>query len=148
MIQRRCAPGLLAPVFALAVLFAGVADAQRDDKKPSVSLKASPTIGFSPLKVRLTVEVRGGADDDADFYCPAIEWDFDDDLTSESYEDCEPHEPGKSSIRRYYSTEHVFREYGTGSTYTVRFRMKQGDRVVANASTNVTVRAGLRDDLD
>jgi hypothetical protein len=55
---------------------------------------------------------------------------------------------GKSIIARYYNTQHVFREYGSGSTYTVRFRMKQGDRVVASASTNVTVRAGLRDDLD
>ena len=36
-----------------------------EDKKPSLSLKATPPVGFSPLRVRLVVDVRGGADDSA-----------------------------------------------------------------------------------
>jgi hypothetical protein len=43
-----------------------------DDKKPSLSLKATPPLGFSPLRVHVGVDVRGGPDDYADFYCPAI----------------------------------------------------------------------------
>ena len=48
----------------------GLAGAQ-EDKKPSLSLKATPPLGFSPLRVRLVVDVRGGADDYDEFYCPA-----------------------------------------------------------------------------
>jgi hypothetical protein len=44
---------------------------------------------------------------------------------------------------RHDITEHIFRESGV---YSVRFRMKQGNRVVASASVNVQVRDG-HDDL-
>jgi hypothetical protein len=144
MIQRRHAYCMLAAALAFTQLSSGAADAQRNDgKKPSLSLKATPPLGFSPLRVRLMVEVRGG-DEDPELYCPSIEWDWGDDQTSQSSEDCAPYQAGKSTIRRRYSTEHVFRESGT---YTVRFRMKQGNRVVASASANVQVRDG-HDDLD
>ena len=120
--------------------------AQRnEDKKPSLSLKATPPVGFSPLRVRLVVEVRDGANDAVDFYCPAIEWEWGDGVTSEMAQDCAPHEPGKSEIVRRYSVEHTFRDEGN---FTVRFRMKQKNRVVASTSVQVNVRAGARDDGD
>ena len=143
MIHRRRAYWTLAAVLAFTLLSGGAADAQRNDgKKPSLSLKATPPLGFSPLRVRLMLEVRGG-DEDPELYCPSIEWDWGDDQTSQSTEDCEPYQAGKSTIRRRYSTEHIFRESGV---YSVRFRMKQGNRVVASASVNVQVRDG-HDDL-
>ena len=146
MMDQRCASYMLIAVLTLALSPDREAAAQRnDDKKPSLSLKATPPVGFSPLKVRLVVEVRGGADDAVDFYCPSIEWDWGDDLTSESSEDCAPYEAGKSSILRRYSTEHTYRYQGS---YTARFRMKQGKRVVAQTSANVQVRGGIRDDSD
>jgi hypothetical protein len=146
MIQRRGALYVLVAVLTLTLSPGRDAAAQRnEDRKPSVSLKATPPSGFTPLRVRLVVEVRGGADDFADFYCPAIEWEWGDDQTSESDEDCAPYEAGKSQIRRRYSTEHVYRDAGG---FTARFRLKQGDRVVANATTNVQVRPGIRDDFD
>ena len=121
----------------------GLAGAE-EDKKPSLSLKATPPVGFSPLRVRLVVDVRGGADDYDEFYCAGIEWAWGDGTESESSEDCEPYQAGVSTIKRRFSAEHVFRQAGT---YRVFFRLKQRDRVVAAASTNVQVRAGVREDF-
>ncbi len=125
----------------------GAVDAQREgeDRKPSLAFRATPPIGFSPLRVRVAVEVRGGANDYADFYCPNIEWDWGDGTISESSEDCEPYEAGKSTIRRRFSAEHVFRQAGTFQVY---FRLKQRGKVVSSGSGNVQVRAGMRDDFD
>ena len=114
------------------------------DKKPSLSLKATPPVGFSPLKVRIVVDVRGGADDYADFYCPSIEWDWGDGTVSGNSEDCDPYQAGKSSIKRRYSIEHVFRQQGS---WQVFFRLKQRDRVIAASSANVQVRPGVRDEF-
>ena len=91
MIHPRRALSLLA-VLVVALATGNASSAQRsgDDKKPSLSLKATPPVGFSPLRVRLVVDVRGGADDYADFYCPAIEWDWGDGTVSGNSEDCDP----------------------------------------------------------
>ena len=94
------------------------------------------------MRVRLVVDVRGGADDYDEFYCAGIEWAWGDGTESESAEDCAPYEAGVSTIRRRFSSEHVFRQAGT---YRVFFRLKQKDRIVAAASANVQVRAGVRD---
>jgi hypothetical protein len=145
MIHPRRALSLLA-VLVIALATGGASEAQRsgDDKKPSLSLRATPPVGFSPLRVRLVVDVRGGSDDYADFYCPAIEWDWGDGTTSGNSEDCDPYQAGKSTIKRRYSTEHVFRQPGT---FQVFFRLKQRDRVIAASSSNVQVRAGVRDEF-
>src|SRR5262245_18887294 len=146
MIQSRCALCVVAAVLGFTTLSGGALDAQRnDDKKPSLSLKTAPTAGFSPLKIRATVDVRGGADDAQDFYCPAIEWEWGDETKSTNSEDCEPYQTGKSQIQRRYSMEHIFN--GSGS-FNVRFRLKQGTRVVANTSAVVHVRPGPREDID
>src|SRR5919106_1077834 len=111
-------------IFALAWLAADalVADAQRGgDQKPSLSLKATPPVGFSPLRVRLVVDVRGGSDNYADFYCPTIEWDWGDGTVSENSQDCDPYEAGKSVIRRRFSAEHVYRMAGN---FKVVFKLK------------------------
>jgi hypothetical protein len=121
-----------------------VAQKPGDDKRPSLSLKATPPLGFSPLRVHAAVDVRGGANDSADFYCPAIEWDWGDGTVSENSEDCEPYQEGTSTIRRRFSSDHVFQQ---GGAYHVLFRLKQKTKVIASASTNVQVRAGVRDDL-
>jgi hypothetical protein len=132
---------------ALAVAFGVAVYAQKsgEDKKPSLSLKASPVAGFAPLKVRVTVDVRGGAYDFQDLYCPTVEWDWGDDLNSGNSEDCAPYEAGKSTIKRRYAGEHTFRY---GGTYKLTLRLKQKERVVALSSTTIEVRPGLRDSLD
>ena len=121
-----------------------VAQKGGDDKRPSLALRATPPLGFSPLRVHASVDVRGGPDDSPDFYCPAIEWDWGDGTKSESSQDCEPYEEGTSTIRRRFSADHTFQQ---GGAYRVMFRLKQKTKVVASASTNVQVRAGVRDDF-
>ena len=121
---------------------AAIARAQStaEAKKPSLSLRVTPPVGFAPLKTRLVVDVRNGSDDYADFYCPTVEWDWGDGTVSANAEDCDPYEAGKSAIQRRFSTEHTFRLPGA---FRVVFRLKQKDRVVGTSSVNVQVRAGL-----
>src|SRR4051812_39435025 len=131
-------------VVALAVVLVaapGGTAAQRDgaDKKPSLSLKATPPAGFAPLRVHLVVDVKGGANDYADFYCATVQWDWDDGTISENSEDCDPYEAGKSSIRRRYSADHTFRLSGD---YRLTFRLKQKDKVIASATTTLAIRPG------
>ncbi len=145
MVDRTRVVCTLTAVLALSLLPGDVLNAQRDeDRKPSLSLKATPPVGFSPLRVRVTVDLRGGADDYADLYCPAVEWAWGDAVTSENSEDCNPYQAGKSSIKRHYSAEHVYRQSGS---FKITFRLKQRDRVIAASSANVQVRAGLREDF-
>jgi hypothetical protein len=141
---RRALPLLAVLVVALATSNASGAQRSGDDKKPSLSLKATPPVGFSPLKVRLVVDVRGGSDDYEEFYCPTIEWDWGDGTVSGNSEDCDPYQSGKSTIKRRYSIEHVFRQPGT---FQVFFRLKQRDRVIAASSSNIQVRPGVRDEF-
>jgi hypothetical protein len=115
---------------------------QEENKKPSLSLKVTPPIAFSPAKVRVVAEVRGGADDYQEYYCPTVEWDWGDGTVSENTEDCNPYEAGKSTIRRRFSTEHTYRMSGN---YKVFFRLKRKDKIVAATSSSIQVRPGLRE---
>jgi hypothetical protein len=135
----------LATVLVIA-LTSGIAwSAQRDaDKKASLSLKLTPPVGFSPLRVRVTADVRGGADDQQDFYCPSVAWDWGDGTVSESSEDCDPYQAGKSVIRRRFTAEHVYRQ---ADAYQVTLRLKQKDKTIAAGSANVQVRGGVRDEF-
>ena len=143
MTQSACARRTITAVLGLAIGFGAVVSAQkRDDKKPSVSLKVTPMAGFSPLRVRVSVDLKGGPDDFADLYCPSVEWDWGDDLNSGNSEDCSPYEAGKSEIKRHYSAEHVYRQAGN---YRLNLRLKQKNRVVASGSAMVDVRPGVQD---
>jgi hypothetical protein len=126
-----------------AVLVAGaVVMAAVDENKPSISVRASPITGFSPLKVFLSAEIKGGPDDFAEYYCPTVEWVWGDDTRAESTVDCDPYEAGKSEIRRRYSVTRIFQ---TAGNFKVEFRLKQKNKVVGAGSTTVQVRPGLRD---
>ena len=111
------------------------------DKRPRLTLTAKPPIGMSPQKVLLTAEILGGPNDSEDFYCPTIEWDWGDGTQSESTSDCEPYEPGKSSIKRRFTLEHVFR----AGQHRVVLRLKKRDKSITQATVMVEIRPGLRD---
>ena len=111
-------------------------DATQGKGKPKAALRVNPTLIFVPQRIVATAELTDGADDFQDYYCPTIEWIWDDTTTSESSEDCEPYEPGKSTIRRRYTADHTYKDPGN---YDVVFRMKQGSTVVL--SLRQTVRA-------
>ena len=146
MTDPRCALCTLAAIVAAALLPAP-ASAQRDaeDQRPSLSLRANPPVGFTPLRVRVSVDVRGGADDYADFYCPTIEWEWGDGTSSESSSDCDPYVAGKSTIQRRWSAEHVFRQSGG---FRIVFRLKQKTRQIAATNAMIQVRPGARDEAE
>ena len=116
-----------------------------ENKKPSLAFKATPPVGFAPLKVRAVVDVKGGANDYADFYCATVEWDWADGTTSGSSEDCQPYEAGKSTIQRKFTAEHTFRE---GGDYELAFRLKQKNRIVGYSKVTVRVKSGIYDNTD
>lgn len=132
----------ISAVAGVIVIAGTLATANQEKKKPSISVRASPAAGFSPLRVSLSAEIKGGDNDFADFYCPTIEWVWGDDTRAESTSDCDPYEAGRSEIRRRYSMSRIFQ---TAGNYKVEFRLKQKDKVVGAGSTTVQVRPGLRD---
>ena len=114
---------------------------EQDAKRPKMSLRVNPQVAIAPARVTLTVELTGGADDFEEYYCPTVEWQWGDDTSSESTTDCEPYEAGKSQIQRRYTTQHVFRRPGNFKLY---FHLKQKDRILGSATTNVQVQPGLQ----
>lgn len=111
-------------------------------KKPSLSVRASPPISFSPANILVVAELKGGPDDYEDYYCPAIEWDWGDGTRSEAAVDCDPYEAGVSQLTRRFSKSHV---YQTQGRFRVQIRLKRSNKIVVAASTNVQVRPGIRD---
>jgi hypothetical protein len=136
---RRALPAILcASALAVSPQAAG------PDKKvkPAVSVKVSPLIGFSPARIVLTAELKGGPNDYEEFYCASVEWDWGDDTRSETKADCDPYEAGKSEIQRRFTIDHT---YNFAGDYRVEFRLKQKNKVVARGTTDVKVRPGVRD---
>ena len=142
-IGRRALTALLCAA-ALGALSSRPATAAGPEKKPkpSVTVKATPVMAFSPARVVLTADVHGGADDYEEFYCATVEWEWGDDTHSESKEDCEPYQAGKSEIKRHFTVEHTFNSSGE---FRVEFRLKQKNKIVARGTADVKVRPGIRD---
>ena len=116
------------------------AGAQGGNKKPSLSLKATPAVSFAPARVVVVAEVRGGSEDNEEFYCPTVEWEWGDLTTSTAEADCEPYEAGKSQIKRRYTVEHQYKNPGG---FRIRLLLKKGNKVITSANTLVQVRPGL-----
>ena|ERR1700752_3029328 len=156
----------LAVAAASAPAMAEAPTAAFQNKKPSIKLKANPTVGMAPFRVVVTAELTGGSNDFQDFYCASVEWDWGDGTKSESKEDCDPYEAGKSEIKRRYTQDHTFRSTGLGTQpfggadssdvsgnqqgvqMRIRFVLKQKDKTVGAGQTTVQVRPGIRDGLD
>ena len=136
-LAKTAAATALAVMGALAVAHA--AD-QPKPKKPKITIRSSPAMAFTPATLTFTAELKDGDNDFEEFYCAEIEWDWDDVTRSESSDDCEPYEKGKSEIRRRFTIQH---KYTTASNYDVQFRLKQRGKVVAVARTRVTIRPGM-----
>src|SRR3954469_3606667 len=130
---------------SLVVLSAVLLFAQSDPKpktepkRPQISLKATPASGMVPIRVSGIAELKGGDDDFADYYCPTIEWNWDDGTVSESSNDCDPYEAGKSQIKRKYSVTHPYKQ---GGHYRITFKLKQKQKVVGGANAVVQLLGG------
>jgi hypothetical protein len=137
---------VVAPIL-LAVLLAG--RATLDDKRPKLTVKATPASAFSPARIVVTGEVIGGANDDRDLYCAGVQWEWGDGTKSESSEDCEPYQAGKSEIKRHFIADHTYRvhdDIGISETprdFRILLRLKRGNKVVASAGTTVRIRPGI-----
>jgi len=124
-----------------AIAVVGVT-ASGKDSKPSIVVRAAPTVGFAPMRIVLTADVNGGPDDSEELYCATVEWDMGDGDKSEQKVDCDPYEPGKSLIKRRYVKEQVFQIPGD---FRVLFTLKQKNKTVATGRTTIRVRPGLHD---
>ena len=125
----------------LAVVMSATAVAA-DKGKPSISVKASPVVAFSPARVVVTADIKGGPDDYEDFYCATVEWWWGDGTTSNQTVDCEPYQAGKSEIKRHFTIDRVFNSSGD---FRVEFRLKKKDKVLGVGSTMVKIRPGVRE---
>jgi hypothetical protein len=114
----------------------------KDGKKATMVIKVAPPIAFSPARVVITAELRGGGPDDAELYCPEIEWDWGDGTRSEATENCEPYEEGKSTVKRRWTTSHTFETQGM---YRVQLRLKRGNKTIIAGNNTVQVKPGVRD---
>jgi hypothetical protein len=110
-------------------------------KKPRLDVRATPRMAFSPVRVLLTAELSGGSDVE-EYYCPEIEWDWDDGGKSVQESDCTPFEPGVTKIERRFTSDH---QYNKAGIYNVRVTMRRSERPIATASVKVTVRPGVGD---
>ena len=111
-----------------------------NNKKPSLSLKATPSVSFAPARIVVVAEVKGGPNDLEEFYCPTVEWEWGDLTTSTAEADCDPYVAGKSEIKRRYTVEHRYKNPGG---FKIILRLKKGSKIVAAANVQVQVRPGL-----
>lgn len=139
--RSRIAQALVLALGALILVPSNALQArEQGNKKPSLSLKASPAISFAPARIVIVAEVKGGANDFEDFYCPSVDWDWGDDTNSTADTDCEPYQPGKSEIKRRYTIEHRYKDAGA---YKITLKLRKGTKIVASANAQVQVRSGL-----
>jgi len=133
---------LLAAAFlATAAPAARAAGEQPKPKKPKLDMRATPRMAFSPVNILLTAELTGG-DDVEDFYCPELEWDWDDGGKSVHEADCPEYEAGKSKIERRFTAEHAYDKAGL---YNVKLTMRHANKTLAQTTIKITVRPGLGD---
>jgi len=110
-------------------------------KKPRLDLRATPRMAFSPVNIFLIAELQGG-DDVEEYYCPQLEWDWDDGGKSVQEGDCPPFVAGTTRIDRRFTAEHEYRRAGG---YTIKVTMRRANRSFAASNVRVTVRPGLGD---
>jgi hypothetical protein len=140
---------IIAASIALVLFAPNGAGAAPD--KPKLALKANPAMAFSPARIVFTGELTGIANDNQEFYCPSVEWEWGDGTKSEESADCEPYQAGKSEIKRHFTTDHTYRIEeppptvlgGQPTEYHdihVQLRLRKNGKVIASAGTTVKIK--------
>jgi hypothetical protein len=129
----------LAAALAFSALPARAADTKT--KKPGLTLRSTPRFAFSPARVLFVAELTGG-DDIEEFYCPEVEWEWDDGGKSVTEADCAPFVAGQTKIERRFSMEHEYRRAGS---YNIKVSLKRLGKSFAIQNLRLTVRPGLGD---
>jgi hypothetical protein len=125
---------------ALAAPGFGAAEATKKVKRPSLEVRASPRMAFSPVNVFFTAELTGG-DDVEELYCPQVEWEWGDGGKSVQESDCAPYEAG-TRIERRFTNEH---EYGRAGQYGIKVTLRHNGKSLAANTVQITVRPGVGD---
>ena len=119
---------------ALLVLLAGA-------EKPKTELKASPqiaTLGVgsrSAATVRFRLSVKDAGNED--FYCPRLEWEWEDDTRATEESDCPPFADARPDDHsRSWTRSRQFWEPGE---HTIRVRLYKGERLVRTLESKVTI---------
>ena len=135
----------LAAPLALALAFTAMTATAAD--KPKLTLKPTPSMAFAPARIVVTADLTGGAADDPQLYCPAVEWDWGDDTKTGESADCEPFQAGKSEIKRHFTAEHSYdleSESPLGAAdyrdFHIQLRLKKSGKVVVSGSTTVKIK--------
>lgn len=137
-----CRMAALALAIALALPRAPAVHADEPKvKRPKLDVRVLPRFGFSPLNALAVAEFQGGADHE-DYYCPEIEWEWDDGGKSMTEPDCPAFEPGVTKIERRFSAEHLFKRAGM---YGIKVSMRRAGKVIAQGNVRLEVKAGLGD---
>ena len=131
----------LAAVVAVFLAASLTLGAEAKPKKPSLEMRVTPRMAFSPVTVLMVAELKGG-DDIEQYYCPEIEWDWDDGGKSVHEADCPPFENGTTTIDRRFSQEH---HYPRAGIYNVKASFKKSGNTFLASSIRITVRAGAGD---
>ena len=142
--ERAMTRAALAAVIAIAIAApasAGEARPEAKLKKPRLDLRATPRMAFSPVNIFLIAELQGG-DDVEEYYCPQLEWDWDDGGKSVHEGDCPPFVAGTTKIDRRFTAEHEYRRSGI---YTIKVTMRRANRSLVASNVRVTIRPGLGD---
>ena len=134
-------PRARAALVAVSLAAAVTLGAEAKPKKPSLDIRVTPRMAFSPVTVLLVAELKGGDDLD-EYYCPEIEWDWDDGGKSVHEADCPPFENGTTTIERRFSQEH---HYPRAGIYNVKASFKKAGNTFLANSIRITVRAGAGD---
>jgi len=127
--------------FALTLGLSLGVPASAKPKRPTLGVRVSPRMAFSPVDIIAIAELTGGEDSE-DFYCLAIEWDWGDGNKSLEDSDCDPYEPG-TKIERRFSAEH---HYPSGVIYNIRASLLAQEKVIAANAFRLTVRQGVPSD--
>jgi hypothetical protein len=127
-------------VLAIAAVAPALEAGESGGKAPAIEIRTVPRMAFSPVNVLVIAELRGG-DDLEEYYCPEIEWDFDDGTKSTREGDCAPYQPG-AAIERRYSVEHVFRRAGN---YDITVTLRHNGKTIKKSNGRLNVRPGASD---
>ena len=130
---------VLLPLLALPWTVAA-APPEPKGKAPALDVRAIPRMAFSPVNVLVIAELKGG-DDLEEYYCPEVEFFWDDGGKSVQEADCPPFEPG-TKIERRYSAEHYYERAGN---YGVTVILRRAGKVLRKQTFRLNVRAGLGD---
>jgi hypothetical protein len=109
-------------------------------RKPRLDLRATPRMAFSPTVVFLTAELQGGEDVE-EYYCPEVQWEWDDGGKSAHGADCPAYEAG-AALERRFTAEHAYRRAGV---YNVKVTLLRSGRPLATATATINVRPGAGD---